>query len=310
MNKVILYAKQLLKSDNNPIDIVWCTAIYGASPNNYREFNFRELTPKQRNTYVTHRFSQHMIKKFNNSAYIDLFEDKTKFAEHFSAFFGRKWVSTEGITKDRLKDFIDDVGGKIILKPAFEAQGAGITVYDDANIEEVWEKVNNMPKAILEEWIQQHEELNSVYPDAINCLRIITLYKDGKTHFLAGGMTWGNGKKIANASASGIVSPVNFRTGQLENPAADFHNGCYFTHPITGASLIGIKIPYWKETIKMLKRATKVVPEVGYIGWDIAITPNGPVLIEGNTTPGYKYYQIPVHMKNKCGNKHRYEKWL
>ena len=180
----------------------------------------------------------------------------------------------------------------------------------NADLEEVWNKTQNMPKAILEEWIQQHEELNAVYSDAVNCLRIITLYKDGKTHFLAGGMTWGNGMKIANASASGIVSPDNFNTGQLDKPAADFYGNCYSNHPITKAKLMGIKIPYWRETIKMLKKATALVPEVGYIGWDIAITPTGPIIIEGNTTPGYKYYQIPIHMDNKIGNKKRYKKWI
>lgn len=35
---------------------------------------------------------------------------------------------------------------------------------------------------------------------------------------------------------------------------------------------------------------------------------NGPILIEGNTTPGYKYYQIPAHMDDKCGNTLIYEK--
>ena len=60
----------------------------------------------------------------------------------------------------------------------------------------------------------------------------------------------------------------------------------------------------------MLKKATALVPEVGYIGWDIAITPTGPIIIEGNTTPGYKYYQIPIHMDNKIGNKKRYKKWI
>ena len=57
----------------------------------------------------------------------------------------------------------------------------------------------------------------------------------------------------------------------------------------------------------MLKKAAKEVPEVAYVGWDIAITPEGPVLIEGNTTPGYRYYQIPAHMQDNIGNKKRYE---
>ena len=70
MNRVALYLEQLKDTEANPIDVIWCTIRYGASPNNYKEFNFRELTSKERDTYVTHRFSQRIIKKFNNPIYI------------------------------------------------------------------------------------------------------------------------------------------------------------------------------------------------------------------------------------------------
>lgn len=116
--------------------------------------------------------------------------------------------------------------------------------------------------------------------------------------------------EIANASASGIVSPVNFKTGILDKPAADFYGHVYMKHPITGADLLNLEVPYWNEVVTMLENAASEVPEVGYVGWDVAITPNGPILIEGNTTPGYRYYQIPVHMESKCGNKEVYVKYL
>ncbi len=97
--------------------------------------------------------------------------------------------------------------------------------------------------AILEQWIDQHPLLSQIYPDAINCLRIITVLKDNKLHFIAGGITWGNGAKIANASASGIVSPVDFQTGILNQAAADFHGNSFSTHPLTGEKLTGFQIP-------------------------------------------------------------------
>ena len=94
----------------------------------------------------------------------------------------------------------------------------------------------------------------------------------------------------------------------MEKPAADFSGNIYEIHPITGANLIGIKLPFWLETKKMLESAAKEVPQVKYVGWNVAITPFGPIIIEGNTTPGYRYYQIPAHMENKCGNRAIYEK--
>ena len=71
-----------------------------------------------------------------------------------------------------------------------------------------------------------------------------------------------------------------------------------------------MQLPFWKETLDLLRRASERVPSVGYIGWDVAITPDAPILIEGNTTPGYKYYQIPAHLENGIGNRAKYESKL
>ena len=250
-----------------------------------------------------------MIKKFNDPAFMYMFEDKATFAEHFSKYFKRDWISSESLSYEQFLNFINNKS-RFIMKPVGSSQGQGIAVFDDlTDSKEIYDFVTKEP-CILEEWIDQHPVLSAVYADAINCLRIITVFHNGETAFLTGGVTWGNGKKIANASASGIVSPVDFETGKLLLPAADFDGHSYEKHPITGANLVGLQLPFWKETLEMLKSACSVVPQEGYIGWDIAITPDGPVLIEGNTSPGYRYYQIPVHMINKTGKKPFYDPYL
>lgn len=305
------YIEQLRNTPGGVLDKLWCSIRYGASPNNYVNFGFKDLTSAQRATYVTNGLSRRMIKIFNNPRYIDIFEDKTRFAKRFEKYFGRSWISTENLSADGFAEFLS--GKKqFIYKPVGNAQGQGIRVYENTgSITELYhEIVSDKQVAICEEWIDQHPALSNVYSDAINCLRIITVCQNGKVSFLTGGVTWGNGKKIANASASGIVSPVNFNTGVLEKPAADFHGHVYECHPITGVRVKGFHLPYWKETLEMLNKAAQEVPEVGYVGWDVAITPTGPIIIEGNTTPGYRYYQIPVHMENKTGNREIYENCL
>lgn len=299
--------KRQASRGENIVDMLWCALIYGASPNNYSDFGFKNLSASQRATYVTNGLSRKIIRRFNDPKYIDIFEDKTRFAERFSSYFGREWIASKAMDLEKFLSFVDGKD-KFIYKPIGNAQGMGIVVFDDlSEPEKVYKEVLALgQEAILEAWIEQHEALSEVYAQAINCLRIITFRKDDDVHFLAGGVTWGNGKKIANASASGIVSPVNFDTGILEKPAADFSGSVYEKHPITGVNMVGMQLPYWEETKQMLKNAAKEIPQVAYIGWDIAITPNGPVLIEGNTTPGYRYYQIPAHMENKTGNRKVY----
>ena len=47
----------------------------------------------------------------------------------------------------------------------------------------------------------------------------------------------------------------------------------------------GRLIPYWSETLQMVKSAAEMMPSVKFIGWDVAITKDSPIIIEGNHDP-------------------------
>lgn len=64
------------------------------------------------------------------------------------------------------------------------------------------------------------------------------------------------------------------------------------THPVTGLPLVGSKIPFWSETMKLAARVAQVFAPVRYQSMDIAITDTGPVLIEVNTGGGFKGPQL------------------
>ena len=51
----------------------------------------------------------------------------------------------------------------------------------------------------------------------------------------------------------------------------------------------------------LCEECAKVIPQVRYVGWDIAITEKGPVVIEGNQFPGHDILQLPVHCPDKIG---------
>lgn len=54
-------------------------------------------------------------------------------------------------------------------------------------------------------------------------------------------------------------------------------------------------------------QAARVVPQVAYVGWDVAITESGPVLIEGNHYGGVGGNQFCLLTRRKTGTK---EKWF
>lgn len=295
-------------------DIVLCAIKYSASPNNYYSFRFFEIDDIKRNTYITHGLSKKLIAKFNDNNYRDIFENKIKFAERFSDFYGRQWVSLENLSYGDFENFIRDKD-VIIYKPVGSAQGKGIRKFlinEYENNEQMWNylKINYGNNGILEDWINQHEEISKIYGGAVNCLRIITIYKNDKLNMLTGRLTIANGREIANASCGDMVAPVDLETGIIKYPAEDMKGNVYITHPVTGAQIVGLQIPYWDKVVEMLSNAVKVVPQVCYVGWDIAITPSKPILIEGNTSPGYKFSQLSSHLPNHIGIKSIYERFL
>lgn len=66
-------------------------------------------------------------------------------------------------------------------------------------------------------------------------------------------------------------------------------------HPDTGADIARTEIPFWPEAVALVKRAHAQVPEFArfpFLGWDVAITVDGPVLIETNSGWGAIGHQI------------------
>lgn len=55
-------------------------------------------------------------------------------------------------------------------------------------------------------------------------------------------------------------------------------------HPITGEALVGFQLPQWSEARELAIRAAKVFHGTRAVGWDIGVTDQGPVLLEGNGT--------------------------
>jgi hypothetical protein len=60
-------------------------------------------------------------------------------------------------------------------------------------------------------------------------------------------------------------------------------------HPDTGKDLSGIKAEGIQEVIELSKKASVKFGFLGTIGWDIAFTPDGPMVIEANSLWGTNY---------------------
>lgn len=142
---------------------------------------------------------------------------------------------------------------------------------------------------VFTECIEQHEAINKIHSKSINTLRFISLItSDDNIKILCAFMRFGIGNNIVdNASSGGFFVGIDKDKGTLDA------NGLYMLeyggneileHPDSGFKFEGFKIPYYNEACELIINSVKKIPN-RFIGWDIAITNQGPTIIEANSDP-------------------------
>jgi hypothetical protein len=63
-------------------------------------------------------------------------------------------------------------------------------------------------------------------------------------------------------------------------------------HPETRAPIAGVEVPRWQEVRRLALGLCEALPFLRYVGWDIAVTAEGPVVIAGNAHPSLRLFQF------------------
>jgi len=99
---------------------------------------------------------------------------------------------------------------------------------------------------------------------------------------------------VDNFQRDNLVAPIDLDSGKL-GPAYRKIDGVVvevLRHPDTGCVIEGERLPFWRELIALCLDAQKCCKEEQFVGWDVAITLEGPVLIEANLSFGIEAIQV------------------
>jgi hypothetical protein len=91
-----------------------------------------------------------------------------------------------------------------------------------------------------------------------------------------------------------FAAAVDLTTGCLQPICGDANmapNAWWDRHPKTGAAVTGRAIAHWPDLAALAIRAHRAFSGRVVIGWDLALTPEGPVIIEGNSDPDTHFLQ-------------------
>jgi hypothetical protein len=86
-----------------------------------------------------------------------------------------------------------------------------------------------------------------------------------------------------NWHAGGINVAVDVRTGVLGRGVLMDSEDWLTVHTDSGEEFTGVQLPLWEEALDACRRAARLLPGPRWIGWDVVLTPDGPVILEANT---------------------------
>jgi hypothetical protein len=139
--------------------------------------------------------------------------------------------------------------------------------------------------------VENHPSLDDLNVGALNTVRVVScLNETGAaeiTHAVLR-MARNPGTLVDNFHGGGIAAKVDVVTGAL-GPATDMgttpRTSWWTRHPTTGAPIEGRKLELWDETLDLVRRAHEAFGDQVAVGWDVALLPAGPALVEGNKSP-------------------------
>ncbi|MBR3268364.1 MAG: hypothetical protein IKI58_06530 [Oscillospiraceae bacterium] len=269
------------------LDMLFCYFAYGFTPVEYFSFRLRSKSMDERNSFISSRLRQTFRCRMNDLLKAEIFNDKVKTYRRFKEFYKRDATSVSGPEHfERFQRFVKK-HPVFVKKQCFEAQGHSVELIDIQNCgktpKELFDSLIAQGKHILEQKIIQSPALAAFNESSVNTVRAITFVtKNGTVVPYCTLRTGRPGSFVDNGGAGGVQACIDFETGVIVTDGYDEIGGVYADHPASGTTFKGYQMPDWEQLRALVYKLAEVVPEIHFIGWDLAHTENGWVMVEGN----------------------------
>lgn len=291
-------------------DMVYCMFTYWIGHMDYVTFGFAYIGKEKRRTFMTMDDNIALVHRLNDRSAYSLLDDKMVFNKTFRQFLGREFIDL----RDGIAVFRQFCAGKTCFfakqLQSFGGLGVEKVRLEGQDLQSLYDRLMENKMYLAEEAIVQHPTMDLLCDKSVNTLRITTIVSDkGNANPVYALVRAGSGKNDVDNVTSGGMYTLLSDEGVITHPMfCDKAMAYYTAHPLSGQAFIGFQIPFFREALALCCEAAKVEPRMRYIGWDVAITPEGPVLVEGNNLPGYDMCQNHRFHDDGCGLKAVFER--
>ena len=280
------------------IDFLISHLLYGFSAEDFFIIgNGYTLSKYEKKRYFTIKKAFKLADCVNNREYIHLLENKAEALNLFKDLVSRNWLYMANSSFDGFLDFVKK-SPVFIAKPVGGMCGKGIEKHctSQVSVEDLKNLYNHLiaDDMLLEECLKAHDDIY-LGTTALSTFRIYTMIDPkGEVHILKAKYRVGTGNAVTDTADGCIAYPVSIKYGVVEGPGINevLNSKLYYYHPNCDKLVVGMKIPMWNRVLDVVTKAAKTIPQIRYIGWDIAITNNSVEIIEGNHNPYHGTFEI------------------
>ncbi len=263
--------------------------IYFLRAGEYYLFDFEKVPYDKRDTYITRQLTNKYYRVINTRKFRKVLDKKNLSYKVFKKYYKRDLICIKDETEEKIfNNFIKDKD-KFILKPFSGHSGEGIeiiNVKDFKNKKELFNYTIEKAPYVAEELIKQSNELGCFHKNSVNTIRVVTFqYKEDVSILWAFIRTGQGGSSVDNMGASGLGALIDSETGKIISDGFDWKGDKEKVHPDSNITFKGFQIPKWNELLVTVKSLASELSEMHCVGWDLALTNDGWVLVEGNARP-------------------------
>jgi hypothetical protein len=319
------------------IDIIFHKLYINTDPRDYFLYKFylNDKSMKEKSRFTSLRGSRYFPHGNNSLKYNIIFTNKLiqKAIFHFFKLPTPELLTTIGDNyeireQSQLNNFLTAIERDIVIKQISGTHGDGFLslsrkgeqffVGDKLFTNQmIWDHMREgfSKGYLVEEKVTNSNQIYSIYPDSLNTFRVVMIKtNDNKWNQACCYLRLGQqGKHVDNLCAGGVfalvgsegktIAAYDARTSQALN-----------THPDTGNRLIDIEFDSYKDVVELARNASEKFHFMGSIGWDIAATDKGPLIIEANAWWGdhQRYSRIAIisdEMANGLKKRNMFSRW-
>ena len=279
----------------------------GCTEEEYYRYKMGIRKPVVRNRIFLNALSYQLEERYNtDERFLETLASPEKFYRTFRQFIRRAWALNTRLRPNQFAELFEGCS-QVIYRPLDPAD-RNLVIFNvtPENAGAVCEHLTQMAPGMVEECLTQHEALEALSPGAMVKLRIVTVSSKDQP--------------VTEDGPMSDIAYVILRVGGEEGQAHQFYNGEYnmvvdketgivisagvtadchrrLTQPVSRVTFNGFQVPMFEEALELVQTAMERCRVYGYLGWDLVITDQRPVLVGITDRPAPALVSAPYLLK-------------